>query len=90
MSENTPLHKFIQARPYLVWHVRDLEGLSDSSIVEHTLNYGTWQDVQTLMALIGVDTVAKIFSDSQEKPRSNYRPEIAHYFKLYFARYVTR
>ncbi|MGB3072718.1 MAG: hypothetical protein WBB68_00430 [Candidatus Moraniibacteriota bacterium] len=90
MSDNAALNQFIQARPHLVWHMRDLEQLSASSIVEHTLNYGTWQDVQDLFALIGLDATAKVFFDQQEKPRSNYRPEIANYFRLYFSRYAAR
>ncbi len=88
MSDHVALNQFIQARPHLVWHVRDVKNLSESSIVEHTLNYGTWQDVQELFVIIGLAATAKVFSDQQEKSRSNYRPEIANYFRLYFSRYA--
>lgn len=81
---------FIMARPHLVWDVRDLKNLSEASIVEHTLNYGTWRDVQELLVLLGIDRAGEIFFFQQQSSRSNYRPEIAHYFQLYFARYASR
>lgn len=89
MNEKMTVQGFIMARPHLVWDVRDLKNLSEASIVEHTLNYGTWRDVQELLALLGTDRAGKIFLLQQQSSRSNYRPEIAHYFQLYFTRYAT-
>ena len=88
MSRNTHLNAFIKARPHLVWYVSDVEHLSESSIVENTLNYGNWQDVQELIALLGIDETAKIFSPQQQGMRNNYRPDIKNYFQLYFSRYA--
>lgn len=90
MSQNARLNDFIKARPHLVWYVSDLEHLSESSIVEHTLNYGNWQDVNELFALLGVEEVADVFAAQQRGARNNYRPEIANYFQLYFSRYAAR
>lgn len=88
MAQNKPLHDFIKARPHLVWYVSDLEQLSESSIVEHTLNYGTWQDVRELIAILGMSEAARIFAAQQEGERTNYRPEIANYFQLYFSHHA--
>lgn len=89
MSHNTDLNTFIKARPHLVWYVGDVSKLSEASIVENTLNYGTWQDVSELLALLGTEEVAKTFTRQAAQARNNYRPEIANYFQLYFSRYAT-
>ena len=36
----------IKKKPYLAWYVRNVESLSDESVLEHVLNYGTWEQVQ--------------------------------------------
>ena len=88
------IHQFIKERPYLVWYVskKDLDKLDESSIVEHVLNYGNWNDVQGMIKIMGVEKTAKIFRE-KSKPdkfgRQNYRPEIKHYFNLYFNKYVS-
>lgn len=80
--------EFIKQRPYLVWYVKDFNKLDDESIVEHTLNYGTWDDVQKLIKIIGIKKLSRIFNKQANKARSNYRPEIKNYFQLYFARHA--
>lgn len=80
--------EFIKKRPYLVWYVKDVSKLSDASILEHTLNYGDWDDVQTLLNIMGLKKAAKIFREQTSRARCNYRPEIKHYFNLYFKKYA--
>jgi len=82
------LQEFIKKRPYLVWYVKDLDGLNDESIVEHTLNYGDWDDVQEMIKILGVKKTAEIFNKNSSKKRSNYRPEIKNYFQMYFHKYA--
>lgn len=82
------LEQFIETRPHLVWYVRDLQNLSEESLVEHTLNYGTWVDFQELLHILGVKRMAEIFSAQTAKNRTNYRPEIKNLFQLYFKRYA--
>ena len=82
------IHEFIKKRRYLVWYVKDLDNLSEESIVEHVLNYGDWDDVQEMIKILGIKKVAKIFREKSALPRSNYRPEIKHYFQLYFGKYA--
>lgn len=35
---------FIKEKPYLFWYIKDLENLSNESIVEHVLNYSDFND----------------------------------------------
>ncbi len=88
MMNAEKLHQFIRSRPHLVWYVRDLERLSEESIVEHVLNYGTWEDCRELMRILGVARTAEDFRKRAELKRTNYRPEIKNFFQLYFNKYV--
>jgi len=75
----------------LVWYVKKPENLPSEAIVEAVLNYGNWDDVQKLIKILGMQRVAKIFRQ-KSKPskigRQNYRPEIKHYFQLYFNKHA--
>ncbi|MFA4890222.1 MAG: hypothetical protein WC587_01115 [Candidatus Paceibacterota bacterium] len=85
------IQEFIKKRRYLVWYVKEPENLSPESIVEAVLNYGNWDDVQTLIKIMGIKKVAKIFRE-KSKPskmgRQNYRSETKNYFGLYFNKYA--
>jgi hypothetical protein len=35
------LQKILQKKPYLAWYVKDTSKLSEESMFEHILNYGT-------------------------------------------------
>ena len=82
------LKKFMRSRKYLVWYVKNPEDLNLESIVEHTLNYGNWDDVQTLIKIAGIKKVAEIFRKQTVGPRLNYDEKIMHYFNLYFNKYA--
>jgi hypothetical protein len=82
------LKEFMKARPHLIWYVKNRENLSVESIVEHTLNYGDWDDVQKLISILGINETAKIFREQTNRPRINYRSEVTNYFKLYFNKYA--
>ena len=88
------IHQFIKERPYLVWYVdrKKLNQLNEESIVEHVLNYGNWDDVQEMIKILGIRKTAEIFrhkSMPDKFGRQNYRPEIKHYFNLYFHKYIS-
>jgi len=76
--------EFIKKKPYLAWYIKDLEQLSEESILEHTLNNGDFDDVKTIIKILGRKRAAAIFSRQSRSKRCNYRPEIKNYFKLYF------
>lgn len=87
MVQVDAIHRFIQSRPYLVWYVKDLGRLSEEAIVEATLNYGDWEDFQELIRILGMKEVARVFRGKSRlvsTGRTNYRPEVEHYFTLYF------
>jgi len=88
MAHADALHRFIQSRPHLVWYVRDLEHLSEGSIVEHVLNYGNWKDFRELIRILGTRRTAQDFRERADLPRTNYRPEIKNLFHLYFERHA--
>jgi len=71
-----------------VWYVKEPGRLNDESIVEHTLNYGDWDDVQKLIKILGIKKTARIFNKQISQRRVNYDAKILNYFKLYFSKYV--
>ncbi len=84
------LYDFISTRKHFIWWVKDLRALDAESIVEATLNQGNWNDVQELIKIIGIERAAQIFRKQMitGRQRGNYYPDIAHYFTLYFNKYV--
>lgn len=83
------IEQFMEARPHLVWYVKDIKNLSQDSIIEHTLNYGNWKDCQELIHILGIQRVAEDFRRRSALARTNYRPEIKNFFQLYFNRYAS-
>lgn len=83
----------MEKKPYLAWYVKDKSKISEDSAVEHILNNGNWRDVQEMIKILGMAKAARIFR-KRSKPdrfgRQNYRPEIRHYFNLYFDKYAPR
>ncbi|MDO8522103.1 MAG: hypothetical protein Q7S08_02330 [bacterium] len=84
------LYDFISGRKHLIWYVKDYRALNEEAVVEATLNYGNWDDVQKLIRILGMEKVAQIFRKQMVtgRQRGNYYPETAHYFTLYFNKYV--
>lgn len=82
---------FIKKRKYLIWWTRDFSKIKDASVVEATLNYGDWDDVKELIKILGIKKTAKIFREKSQESRmkrTNYRPEVRHYFNLFFKKYA--
>lgn len=82
------LRQFMKTRKYLTWYIKNPEDLPVESIVEHTLNYGDWDDVQKLIKIIGIKEMAEIFNKQNSGLRTNYDSRMKNYFKLYFSKYV--
>ena len=85
------IHEFIKQRKHLIWWVGDYDKLSVEPIVEATLNYGTWEDVQLLFKILGIKKVARIFR-AKSRPskigRQNYDKKVKHFFTLYFNKHA--
>jgi len=88
--EKVSIKKFIQKRKYLFWSTKDYGCISDEAVVENILNYGDFNDVKEIIAILGVQETADIFEKQVKQKRCNYHPEIANYFKLYFNKYASR
>lgn len=86
------LKQFIIQRKYFVWWVKDPGKLGPKSIVEATLNYGNWKDVQELISIMGINEVARIFRENSKPSaigRQNYDKATKNYFNLYFNKYAS-
>ncbi|MEK7084144.1 MAG: hypothetical protein AAB932_02855, partial [Patescibacteria group bacterium] len=68
----------------LVWHTNNFQRLSNEAVVEGVLQYGDFDDVRKLMALLGKKNVARIFRAQIKRRRVNYSPMIRNYFTHYF------
>lgn len=79
---------FVKKRKYLFWSTKNYDGLSKEAVVEGILNYGDMNDVRELIALLGIQEVAKIFRENTNRLRINYDPKIVNYFSLYFQKYA--
>ncbi|HDQ16895.1 MAG TPA: hypothetical protein ENN31_02130 [Candidatus Vogelbacteria bacterium] len=82
---------FIKKHPHLIWWTTDFEQITPEAVVEATLNYGDWDEVQELFTILSREKVAEIFrrkSKISTLGRQNYLPEIKNYFNLYFDKYV--
>jgi len=79
---------FVKKRKHLFWSTKNYDGLSNDAVVEGVLNYGDMNDVRELIALLGIQEVAKIFRENTNRARINYRPEVVNYFQLYFQKYA--
>ena len=84
------IHDYIKKRKYLIWYVKDYDALDADAIVEATLNYGDWNDVETLIKILGIKKMAKIFHKQTHLKwdRCNYHPKTKHYFQLFFNKYA--
>ncbi|MCX6723813.1 MAG: hypothetical protein NT155_01400 [Candidatus Staskawiczbacteria bacterium] len=83
-TKKSELKKYMRERKHLVWYVKDPENLGEESIIEHTLNYGGWDDVQKLIKIIGIKKMAEIFRKQTSGFRTNYDDKTKNYFNLYF------
>jgi hypothetical protein len=82
------IHDFIKQRKHLIWYVKDYDALDEAAILEATLNYGDWDDVQLLFKILGIKKAAKIFKKQISGWRTNYHEKTKHFFSLYFQKHA--
>lgn len=82
------ISSFVKTKPYLYWYVKNPQNLSNEAILESVLNYGDFDDVKKIIKILGMKNAAEIFNRQVSSKRSNYRPEIANYFNLFFKKYA--
>ena len=82
------IENFMKKRPYLLWYTKDYKHLSQEAALEAVLNYGDFDDVKKIIAIVGLKRAAEIFRKQTLRKRINYSPKILNYFDLYFHRYA--
>ena len=82
--------KFIDAHRGLFWYTPEQckRDVSDESLVEATLNYGSLDDFRELMRILTPKRLAKVFFSASGRQVGNYYPEIRHFFSLVLKRYA--
>ncbi len=91
-TNNPEIRQFIRENASLFWYTPEekKEEISLELLVETILNYGDLTSVKKLFDLLGLDTVADIFYRQTSGKRTNYFPQVAHYFDEYFKRHAHR
>ena len=93
MVNSQKIKDYINERNDLFWYSPEpkSETVTNDQLVETILNYGSWNDVQELFNVLGVNNAAQIFFSSinkSERRKSNYFETVTNYFTLYFNRYA--
>jgi len=82
------LRDLFRQKPYLVWYVGDKEKLSEKSMLEHVLNYGTWEDFKLAESALGLKKIKSLFDKITVGKRVNLRPQTANFFTNYLRKYA--
>ncbi|MFZ0280005.1 MAG: hypothetical protein WAL29_00025 [Bacteroidales bacterium] len=79
---------FIRSKSDLFWYTPDdkKEEIAPELLVETILNYGSLDDIRTLMSIMGKKEMSRILNSATGRKRMNYFPEIYNFFSLYFKR----
>ncbi|MFH1960865.1 MAG: hypothetical protein ABIJ38_01385 [Patescibacteria group bacterium] len=84
VTKMNEIKQIIRNNPHIIWYVKNPSNISIESMVEHILNYGSWEDFKTLINTLGLHDTAQIFYKTANTSRPNYRENYKHYFDLYF------
>jgi len=86
---NSPeLKTFIRRNSNLFWYTPGdkKEDINPDLLVETILNYGSMDEIKTLIKIMGIKEISRIFSSARGRQKLNYYPEIYNFFSLFFAR----
>lgn len=82
------LHDLFIQKPYLAWYVDDKKKLSKTSMLEHILNFGSWDDYLVAERVFGIEGAHEIFNKIKNKKRVNLRPQTVNYFEKYYDKHA--
>lgn len=82
------LTELFKQKPYLIWYVENRENLSEKSMLEHILNYGTWEDYQVAESALGLKKIKALFNELVSGKRVNLKPQTKNYFTNYLRQYA--
>ena len=91
ISMNSPeVKEFIRQNSDLFWYTPGdkKEDIGPELLLETILNYGTLDDIRTLLKIWGIREAANVFYSAEGRKKLNYFPEIYNYFSLYFKKYA--
>lgn len=82
--------QIIEKHKSLFWYTPEAEkqSISDALLVERILNDGSLDDVRELIHVLGGKRVAEVFFSATGRQKSNYYPEIYHFFSLVLKKYA--
>jgi len=86
---NSPeLKAFIRRKSNLFWYTPEdkKEDISPEFLVETILNYGSMDEIKTLIKIMGIKEMSRIFFSAEGRKKLNYYPEIYNFFSLFFTR----
>ena len=86
---NSPeLKAFIRKNSDLFWYTPAdrKEDISPDFLVETILNYGSMDEIKSLIKIMGISEISRIFSSARGRKKLNYFPEIYNFFSLFFKR----
>ncbi len=86
---NSPdIKAFIREKSNLFWYISDneKEDISPGLLVETILNYGTMDEIRSLIKIMGIKKMSDVFFNAEGRKKLNYYPEIYNFFSLLFAR----
>jgi len=86
---NSPeLKTFIRKNSNLFWYTPGdkKEDINPDFLVETILNYGSMDEIKTLIKIMGIKEISHIFFSARGRKKLNYYPEIYNFFSLFFAR----
>ena len=82
------LKTLFKRKPFLAWDIRDINTLSEKSMLEHILNYGDWSDVLEAEQALGISKMKILFEKIKRNNRVNLKPRTINYFEKYFAKHA--
>jgi hypothetical protein len=88
---NSPeIKAYIRENGNLFWYTPEekKEDISLEFLVETILNYGDLNNIRTLINIIGINEITRIFFSAEGRKKLNYYPEIYNFFSLVFSRYA--
>lgn len=86
---NSPeLKTFIRRNSNLFWYTPGdkKEDINPDLLVETILNYGSMDEIKTLIKIMGVKEISQVFFGAKGRKKLNYYPEIYNFFSLFFTR----
>lgn len=80
--------EIINKNPYLFWHTKSPEKLSEEAFVETILTKGNFDHFVRLLYTIGFEKTADIFYKQISRKRTNYNKKTINYLTIFFEKHL--